>query len=348
IVNYMGIIDASVQKASQTVSHLLSFARKGEFQSVPLNMNSLIDFTITMVSKLIQKNVTIKKELIEPLPHVIGDAIQLEQVLMNLIVNARDAMPGGGEISIKTSVIDIEKRNLNIRATLRSGEYVNIAVSDTGTGIAREHISHVFDPFYTTKAKDQGTGLGLAIVYGIIKEHGGYITVDSVVGQGTVFNIYLPVSRMTIKTRGEERIVQYKRPVTILVVDDEIYVLEALRKTLLKSGFIVEIYDNPLKCLDFFKSNHEKIDLVILDLIMPEMHGLELRENILRIKPDTRIIFMTGFPDIDSIPECDFLRKPFKPSTVLDMIERTTNNDTKEVSAIEGGLCPTSIPITNN
>jgi len=331
IVKYIGIIETSVQKASQTVSHLLSFARKGEFESVPLNINLIIEFTVTMVSKLIQKSINIKKELIEPLPHVVGDAIQIEQIFMNLIVNARDAMPNGGEISIKTRIVDIEKCNLNIPATLRSGEYVNITVSDTGTGISKEHLSHIFDPFYTTKGENQGTGLGLAIVYGIIKEHEGYITVDSIIGQGTTFNIYLPVSKKSVKICGTDQIVQYKRPETILVVDDEMYILEVLRKTLLENGFNIAVYDNPLKCLDFFKANHEKIDIVITDIIMPEMDGTEFTENIIKIKPGTKIILMTGFPDIDNTSAYSFLRKPFKPLALLNMINGITDTGCENV-----------------
>ena len=331
IVKYIGIIEESVQKASQTVSHLLSFARKGEFEPVPLNINSIIELTVTMVSKLLQKNLSIKKELIEPLPHVVGDAIQIEQVFMNLIVNSRDAMPDGGEISIKTGIVDIEKCNLNIPATLRSGEYINIKVSDTGTGIAREHLSHIFDPFYTTKGKDQGTGLGLAIVYGIIKEHGGYITVESIVGQGTTFNIYLPVSKKSIKICGADQIIEYKRPETILVVDDELYILEVLRKTLLENGFNIAVYDNPLKCLDFFRANHEKIDIVITDIIMPEMDGFEFAANIINIKPSTKIILMTGFPDIDNPSAYSFMRKPFKPLTMLNLINELTDTGCQNI-----------------
>jgi len=335
VVGYVGIIEGSVQKASQTVSQLLSFARKGEFEPAPLDINSIIENTITMVSKLIQKSICIKKELAGPLPHVIGDAVQIEQVFMNLIVNARDAMPEGGELSIGTKVVDIEKCNLNIPATLRSGEYVNITVSDTGTGIAKEHLSHIFDPFYTTKGKDQGTGLGLAIVYGIVKEHGGYITVDSITGQ-TVFNIYLPVSRKTVRTCGTAQVIQYKHPETILVVDDEMYVLEVLRKTLLENGFNIVVYDNPLKCLDFFKANHEKIDIVITDIIMPEMDGFEFTENIIKIKPDAKIILMTGFPDIDNTSAYSFLRKPFKPLTLLNMISEITDMGCEKTMPGEG------------
>lgn len=336
VAGYVGIIEGSVQKASQTVSHLLSFARKGEFEPAPLDVNSIIENTAAMVSKLIPKSIDMKKELVTPIPHVIGDAVQIEQVFMNLIVNARDAMPDGGEISIRTKVVDIEKCNLNIPATLRSGEYVNITVSDTGAGIAKEHLSHIFDPFYTTKGKDQGTGLGLAIVYGIVKEHGGYITVDSTTGQGTIFNIYLPVSRKTVKTCGTSQVIHYKHPETILVVDDEMYVLEVLRKTLLENGFNIVVYDNPLKCLDFFRANHEKIDIVITDIIMPEMDGFEFTENIKKIKPDAKIILMTGFPDIDNPSAYSFLRKPFKPLTLLNMINEITDMGCEKTVPGEG------------
>ncbi len=197
-IKYIGIIEDFADRASQTVSQLLSFARKSEFNPVPLNINSTIENTVDMVSKLFPPKISVKKKLRDSLPSIIGDAVLIEQVLMNLIVNARDAMPAAGEILVETNVVDIESCNLNIPADKVSGDYVNISISDTGTGIPKEHLDRIFEPFYTTKEAGKGTGLGLAIAYGIIRQHNGFIDVCSEPGAGTTFKIYLPL--MSSKT----------------------------------------------------------------------------------------------------------------------------------------------------
>ncbi|MCL4457379.1 MAG: ATP-binding protein [Nitrospirae bacterium] len=192
-IKYIGIIEDFAKRASQIVSRLLSFARKSEFKPIQLNINSTIENTLDIVSKLFSPKFSIKKNLKDSLPPIIGDAVLIEQVLMNLIVNARDAMPAGGEISVETDVADIESCNLNIPADKVSGDYVNISISDTGIGIPKEHLDCIFEPFYTTKEAEKGTGLGLAIVYGIVRQHNGFIDVCSEPGAGTTFKIYLPL-----------------------------------------------------------------------------------------------------------------------------------------------------------
>lgn len=324
----ISIIEKTAQKASKTVSQLRSLARKDEFEPVPFNINTVIESTLAMVSKFLQKDVTIRRELKEPIAYIVGDINQTEQMLINLIINAREAMPYGGEIAIKTDTIDIYDNSLNIPAVIRSGEYVHLTVSDTGRGIEKEHLPHIFEPFYTTKEGKEWAGVGLAVVYGIVKEHSGYITVESKAGHGTTFNIYLPVSKKRTEMVGTEEVVQFKGPETILVVDDEIFIMELLRDALLENGFNVVVYVSPLKCLEFFRSKKQIIDVVITDILMPEMDGIQLIKSLREINPDIKIIAMTGSNmDIHDMHIDGCLRKPFKAFDIVSMVKKVLNRE---------------------
>jgi PAS domain S-box-containing protein len=322
----ISIIEKTAQKASKTVSQLISLARKDDFEPVPFNINTVIEDTLAMASKFMGRDIIIKRELKEPLSYIVGDTSQIEQMLINLIINAKEAMPYGGEIAIKTNTIDIHDTSLNIPAVIRSGEYVHLTVSDTGKGIAKEHLPHIFEPFYTTKEGKEGTGVGLPIAYSIVKEHSGYITVDSKFGHGTTFNIYLPVSKKKTEIVGTEEIVQFKGPETILVVDDEIFIMELLREVFLENGFNVILYISPLKCLDFFRSKKQAIDVVITDILMPEMDGIQLIKSLREISPDIKVIAMTGSDtDISDISIDGYLKKPFRVSDMLSMVKEVVN-----------------------
>ncbi|MBU0729507.1 MAG: PAS domain S-box protein [Proteobacteria bacterium] len=187
------IIEQAGRRGTQIVSKLLSFARRGVSESAALNCNNVIDDTCEMLSSLLPKSIKLIKQRQEPLPPIRGDATQLEQVLMNLILNGRDAMPKGGELRIKTDTTELTARDLDIDAAVKPGQYVHISVTDSGMGIPAENIERVFEPFFSTKEEGKGTGLGLAMVYGIIKEHEGYIAITSHPGKGTTFDIYIPV-----------------------------------------------------------------------------------------------------------------------------------------------------------
>ncbi|MEC4685524.1 MAG: ATP-binding protein [Nitrospirota bacterium] len=331
IANKVRVIETSARQASQMVSKLLSFARKGSVESVPFAINSVIEDTMSMVSRLVPRDIVLRKELDKSIPPVEGDVSQIEQVLMNLIINAKDAMPDGGEITIATKLVEIKHNSLDIRAAIKSGEYIHTTVTDTGTGISEKHLPHIFEPFYTTKEKGKGTGLGLAMVYGIIKEHRGYITVESRKGHETKFNIYLPVSKKQFfrdSSKGIEKVVGIK---TILVIDDEIPILQLIKEALSHNGFNVIIYDNPLHGLEFFKANRNKIDLVITDIVMPSMDGAQLIEQLRKLKPGTKIIATTGFSeDVGNVWIDGFLKKPFQSSKLLSVIREILDRGTKK------------------
>ena len=186
-------IESSARKAGQIVSRLLSFARKGKFSAQPLNFNDVLRDAVELLERVVKKKkAVLKVEMTNNIPIVKGDSTQLEQVIMNLVMNAADAMPEGGAITLSTSLKNIAKNDVSIHPLLTPGKYVCLRVSDTGTGIPDEIIDNIFDPFFTTKGPGKGTGLGLAIIYGIVREHNGVITVTSLLGRGTTFNVYLP------------------------------------------------------------------------------------------------------------------------------------------------------------
>ena len=330
-VKYASIIEESARKTSLTVSRLLSFARRDVFKPVPLDINMIVRDTIILVSMFVHERIVVKEELQESVPYIVGDAGQIEQVLMNLMVNAKDAMPEGGDLTVRTSIIDIRPGVLDIPATVRNGRYVNVAIADTGCGIGEEHLPHIFKPFYTTKEKGKGTGLGLAIVYSTIKEHGGYVTVRSKAGKGSEFNIYLPLSREKIVTVEDRQTVQFKAPETILVIDDETSVMELIREALLMGGYNVVMYDDPFKGLEYFRENMEAIDLVVSDISMRGLDGRWLIGNFREIVPEVKIVMMTGLNmEQDKGAADGLLRKPFGADELLSIVRDFLDKNERE------------------
>lgn len=328
VASYARIIEQSARKASLTVSRLLSFARKDTFKPEPFQANSLLRDTITIFSKLIKKNIEIREEFTEPLPPIVGDTGQIEQVIMNLLINARDAMMNGGELIIRTSHSVLDTGSLSIPALIRKGDYIHITIEDQGAGISEENLPHIFKPFFTTKEKGHGTGLGLAIVYGIIKDHNGYITVDSTKGKGTVFDIYLPASSVQVICTGEEEVTCFKGPETILIVDDEIALMQPIREFLLGNGYDVIVCDAPAAGLEIFKSSRKPIDLVITDIVMPGMDGFQFTTRLKGIKPDLKVIFMSGYDvNFEKMPNAGFLRKPFLSAELVRMVRDVLDKD---------------------
>lgn len=316
-------IEISARSASQLVSKLLNFARRKEMEIVPFDLNRVVEDTLTMVSRMIPKNVALKKELSEPLPSIEGDVSQIEQVLLNLILNAVDAMPEGGEITIRTQEISLPDRRRYL-AHLPAGRYVHLSVADTGVGIPEEHLPHIFEPFYTTKERGKGTGLGLAMVYGIVKEHKGEITVESKVGEGTVFDIYLPISEKKAISMREEGEVRAPPPVEgrrILVIDDEVAVLKLIKEILERSGYEVVATADPLQGVETLERERDGIDLLITDMIMPKMDGGKVAKRAKEINSRIKVIAITGYRDkIEDVPADGFLRKPFETGKLLSVV----------------------------
>ncbi len=335
----LGVIEDASRRAGRMISKLLGFARKSKMEMIPLNLNDLVYDTIKLVERLIDKTIEMNVELDSHLPFIQGDINHIEQVVMNLIMNARDAMPQGGKINIKTAVRDVHLGMLDIPNYILPGEYVLLTVSDTGTGIPEEIVNKIFEPFFTTKERGKGTGLGLSMVYGAVKEHKGYITVQSEVGVGTLFSIFLPALNMDALSKKKEAQQAVSGTETVLVVDDEEEILKPVQNTLTSHGYKVFAMSDSTGALTVFRKLPQEIALVITDIAMPNMDGKELIRQIKAIKPEVKILAISGhlkyIADKDGIREIDgFLKKPFEADYLLSVVRRILDMKTKSTTLV--------------
>jgi two-component system cell cycle sensor histidine kinase/response regulator CckA len=312
------------ERAASLTRQLLAFSRKQVLEPKVLNLNALVTDTANMLQRLLGEDLELNTILEPALGRVKADPGQLEQVLMNLAVNARDAMPQGGKFSIETANADLDASYTQAYPELRPGPYVLLAVSDTGTGMDEATKGHIFEPFFTTKAPGKGTGLGLATVHGIVKQSNGHITVASEPGRGTTFKIYLPVVAEVISLgkshaglkaslRGNE---------TILLAEDEPAVRALTRHVLQMHGYTVLEASQSDKALRIAEEHKGKIHLLVTDVVMPVMSGRQLAERLAAIRPGLRVLYLSGYTD-DSVvrhgvlqAETAFLQKPFTPTSL--------------------------------
>ena len=319
---------SATNKASNLTRQLLAFGRKQVMRPQNLDLNQVIEHLMKMVRRLIGENILLKiipGDFTDP---VHGDPGMLEQVILNLCVNARDAMPEGGQLVIETKMFHADLKFCRTHDLDQPGKYVLISVSDKGCGIAPENLQHIFDPFFTTKKVGEGTGLGLSVVFGIIKQHQGVISVFSEPGLGTTFDIYLPMSGNLLKPEKES---ETSKPIvngneTILVAEDEEEVLDLVKRILKKHGYtVLSALDGKEACA-IFSEQADSIDLVILDVIMPNMGGKDVYDHIRQIKPDVPVLFSTGYSGkaLDSALLSEdnviLLNKPFSPGTFLGKV----------------------------
>jgi two-component system cell cycle sensor histidine kinase/response regulator CckA len=308
-------ITKQVRRGANLTGQLLGYASKGRYEVKPISLNRIVEETSYTFGRT-HKEITIHRELTEDLSSIEADQSQIEQVLLNLYINASGAMPRGGALTLKT--VNVTHNDIkDIAHNLGSGSYVLLTVTDTGTGIDKETQERIFDPFFTTKEMGRGTGLGLASAYGIIKGHRGYIHVDSKKGSGTTFSIYLPASDKKVETvvKAAEQIV--KGSGTILLVDDEDPVLDIGVMMLEKIGYTVLEAKGGREAVEIYEANKDKIDLVILDMIMPDMGGGETYDRMKEINPDVKVLLSSGYSIEGEATEilergCDgFIQKPF-------------------------------------
>lgn len=309
-------------RAASLTSQLLAFSRKQVLQPKILDLNSIVSNVDNMLRRLIGEDIDLITLLKPDLGQIKADPGQVEQVIMNLAVNARDAMPQGGKITIETGHTYLDEAYASKHLSVRPGEYIMLMLSDTGTGMDAATQKQIFDPFFTTKEVGKGTGLGLSTVYGIVKQSGGNIWVYSEVGKGTTFKVYFPRydQAPTRETTAEVSVPRGHE--TVLLVEDEEIVRELSRHILEANGYRVLSAANGEDGLRTFKEFQGNIDLLITDVVMPEMSGRELATNISRLKPETRILFMSGYTD-DAIvrhgileERMSFIQKPFSPDSL--------------------------------
>ena len=315
-------IDDAADRAASLTSQLLAFSRRQVLQPKVFNLNELIQNLEKMLRRVISEDIEMRTVLASDLGSVRADRTQIEQVLLNLVVNARDAMPNGGKLILETANVYLDEAYASRHQTVQPGEHIYLGVSDTGAGISEENLPRIFEPFFTTKELGKGTGLGLSMVYGIIKQSGGSIWVYSEPGRGTSFKIYLP----RVNAPAETVVAETHHPSsvrgneTILLAEDDTQVRELASEALAASGYSVLVAETPQAAVEICRKQNGPIHLLLTDVIMPGLGGRDLAKQATLIRPDLRVLFMSGYTPqaILHHGELDantfFLQKPFTPS----------------------------------
>ncbi|PYS24865.1 MAG: hybrid sensor histidine kinase/response regulator [Acidobacteria bacterium] len=334
IKSYLEEIKKAGDRAANLTRQLLAFGRKQILQPVPLNLNDIVSDMNKMLRRLIGEDIDLTASLNPKLKAIKADPGQIEQVLVNLVVNARDAMPSGGHLTIETMTVELDSEYTGKRLGVVPGRYVMLAVSDTGTGMNEETKARIFDPFFTTKEKGKGTGLGLSTVYGIVKQSGGNIWVYSEEGRGTTFKVYLPqletaetVESLQVETEimpGSE---------TILLLEDEDTVRNLARQILEGAGYKVVEVSRGEEAIKRFAAEDGSIDLLLTDVVMPEMSGKEVADRVCELSPSLKVLFMSGYTDeaivhhgvLDS--NVQFIQKPFTPAALTTKVRQVLDLD---------------------
>lgn len=318
----------STDRASSLTRRLLAFSRKQVLQLRVLDLNTLVTQVKELLPPVLGEDIQLFLDLDPEAGRVKADAAQMEQVLMNLVFNARDAMPEGGELTIQTAHTQLDEAWVQRHAGAQTGPHVMLAVHDTGRGMDEEVLTHIFEPFFTTKDRTKGTGLGLATVYGTVRQSGGYITVSSKVGQGTVFQIFLP--RVEDPVEVVEVPVAAPEPArgaeTILVVEDDDAVRRMTREFLKIKGYTVLEARGAANAIQVMEERNEEIDLVLTDVLMPGMKGRELVEKLTQIRANIKVLYMSAYTEDAAInigvlnPGTEFIEKPFGPDDLANKI----------------------------
>jgi len=322
-------IEKSVQSGSRLTRQLLGYAREGKYEVKPISLNQLVKETADTFS-MTKKEIRIHQELAQDLSGIKADQGQIEQALLNIYVNASDAMSGGGDLFLKT--INVKHKDIkNKPFKPKPGNYVLLTIRDTGVGMDKHTMKRIFEPFFTTKGLAKGTGLGLASTYGIIKAHGGYIDVDSENGHGTTFSIYLPASEGKVGEVAKDAGQIIKGRGVILLVDDEEIVLDVGVQLLEALGYTVFKAKGGREAVEIYKENKDKINIVLLDIIMPDMSGGQVYERMKEINPDIKVLLSSGYNIEGQATEilergCDgFIQKPFNMKELSRSIDEIWN-----------------------
>lgn len=317
---------SSSNRAANLVRSLLAFSRQQISNPVPVDINEIVKDLVKLLFGILGDKIEVKLALSGDLT-VMADRVQMDQVIINLCTNARDAMPDGGSLTIRTGNIRLEKEFTELYGYGMPGEYASISVSDTGTGIDEKMKDRIFEPFFTTKEVGKGTGLGLSIVYGIIKQHNGYITCFSEAGKGTTFTAYLPMIKSAVKETTAEVIpVSERATATVLLAEDEEDVRKLTSQVLSEAGYkVIEAVDGE-DAVDKFISNRDRVDILLLDVIMPGMNGQDVYIKAKEMKPDVKALLFSGYP-ADFIQKkiiinngLNFVSKPLPPAELLKKI----------------------------
>lgn len=327
-------IETAAQRAGQLTQKMLGFARRGKHQNIPVDLHATIDETLLILRRTIENNIVINRQFEAENAHVLGDPTQLQQIVLNLAINARDAMSldvmgsDGGELTISTKILTAEDAGLR-DPEHEYGRFLELAVSDTGCGMNQMVKAKAFDPFFTTKPPGKGTGMGLSMVYGIVKNHDGFIKIDSSEGSGTTVSMLFPLldarSVQTVKSLPPRPISGRGR---ILVVDDHAIVRSITCKMLSSLGYSVASAADGVEAIEYVKTHPKQIDLIILDMIMPRMGARECFQELKQIAPDMRVMLSTGYVNNNAVQEIldqgmvGFLQKPYELTTLSEIVAK--------------------------
>jgi signal transduction histidine kinase/CheY-like chemotaxis protein len=324
------LIEQSAVRAADLTRQLLSFAKRKHFAKEAVNVNGVVREVLNLLRRSLSKHIVIREELEDDVPLVLGDSGQLNQVIMNLCLNAADAMKDreAGRLRVRTECRPLTERECSILGAASGAEYVCMKIGDNGIGMSLKVQEHIFEPFYTTKAHGEGTGLGLSIVYGIVLNHGGHIMVDSKEGKGTTFTVYIPVYRGRELTAAEEPAILLNGTETVLVVDDEAIVRQMVMEVLRGHGYKVVAAESGLEAVHFMDQLRGRVDLVLLDMIMPDMDGEATFTALRRIDPVVPVLLTSGYVKEEKADRLlqrgalGLINKPYKSEALLRRIRQ--------------------------
>jgi len=323
-------IRKAADRATALTRQLLAFSRKQFLNPTVLDVNETVSGLIQMLPRVIGEHIETTTRLAPQLQRVWADSSQMDQVLVNLVLNARDAMPAGGQLTIETACVDLTAELLTAeRLTLKPGLYVMLAVTDTGIGMDEATRARAFEPFFTTKPKGQGTGLGLATVYGIVDQSGGGIALDTAIGRGTSIRIYLPVTSATAgrdNSGDTPTIIVRGGTETLLLVEDNDSVRQVTAESLRRRGYTVHEARNAEEALEWSAGAHAKFDLLVTDVVMPGLSGPNLAARLVRMHPNLKVLYISGYTEDATAVQGNFwggvplLQKPFTPTQLADRV----------------------------
>ncbi|MBN1517641.1 response regulator [Candidatus Sumerlaeota bacterium] len=324
------IILTAADRASSLTSQLLAFGRKDGMLASTIDLHEMIDNTLAIAERTIDKRVQIGKVYAEEELIITGDRSQLQNALLNLLLNARDAIPGAGNITVSTGKIMLDEEWCEASAfELQAGVYAAISVQDTGAGMPSEIQNRIFEPFFTTKPMGKGTGLGLAAVYGTVKHHHGAIKIYTEEGVGTVFHLYLPLSESGVPVEPVEPELVVSGGGCVLVIDDEELLRVTAELMLSECGYQVFVAPGGEEGLALYRENIDQIDAVLLDMIMPKLSGSEVLQELLKINPDVRVLLCSGFMREASIPDgaAGYIPKPYRRNELLRALHQVCSDE---------------------
>lgn len=348
--DYAHEIQSAADRAGALTAQLLAFSRRQIAQPRVLNLNEIVERSLKLLGRVIGEDISIKTHLDPSLGQIRADSTHIDQALMNLVVNARDAMPRGGTVTIETGNIMLDESYAGRHIGVEPGPYAMLAVSDNGIGMTAEIRERIFEPFFTTKESGKGTGLGLSIVYGVVKQNNGDILVYSEPGQGTSFKLYFPlVEAPADLTSAERRGVHLRGAETVLLVEDEERIRKLVVTMLTRQGYRVLEADGPTAALELVKNRATAVDLLLTDIVMPEMNGFDLAKAARAIRPNVKMLYMSGYTDhrvsdgwvLD--PDTPFLQKPFTASALAQKVREALGSNVGKTQETEPGRRTSSL-----